>query len=312
MKTIERFYIGWLLPVGLILILILNSCQKNETDEIWQTLDLKITALNDRSVILSGENKKIGSLNDESSASSSIIFWSTNHNPSIHDCDYDDYLGDSSFIHYKIAGLMPNTTYYVRTTITSEGGAIVKYSDEIKFTTTSNNDGKTGTISDIEGNVYKTVTIGTQTWMAENLKTKKYQNGDIIDVVEHPIFGCYYDNYQVRDDRNIAPIGWHVSTENDWTELSIYLGGYKGKGTGKVADKLKETGTSHWYYPNFEATNEVGFSALPGGCYVYNEYHQIGSAAYFLLSDCPYVKEIRGSTIGLTTVGDSPVRCVKN
>lgn len=143
---------------------------------------------------------------------------------------------------------------------------------------------KAQTVKDIEGNVYKTITIGTQTWMAENLRTTKYRNGDSIpEVTDTPAwislntgafcnynntkdndtivtYGRFYNYYAVADSRNICPAGWHVSTDADWTTLTDYLGGVKVAG-----GKLKEKGLTHWSNSNIGATNETGFTALAGG-----------------------------------------------
>jgi uncharacterized protein (TIGR02145 family) len=136
------------------------------------------------------------------------------------------------------------------------------------------------TVTDVEGNVYPVVTIGTQTWMAANLKTTKYRNGNPIPLVADSVqwsvlttsgycdvnnnaamvsvFGRFYNWYAVTDSNNIAPLGWHVPTEADWTTLSTFL----GTGPG---GKLKGTGTKYWYNPNAGATNSTGFNGLPGG-----------------------------------------------
>ncbi|NQT27681.1 hypothetical protein HQ585_20160 [candidate division KSB1 bacterium] len=138
------------------------------------------------------------------------------------------------------------------------------------------------TMTDIDGNVYKTVKIGNQVWMAENLKVTHYRNGDPIPNITdnsqwaklttgsygaynnkemHAItYGYLYNGYAVKDRRNIAPKGWHVPTKDEWQILIDYLGGLYITG-----GKLKETGTAHWRSPNNGATNESGFSALPGG-----------------------------------------------
>lgn len=140
-----------------------------------------------------------------------------------------------------------------------------------------------GTVTDQDGNTYKTIVIGTQTWMAENLRTTKYQNGDDIPEVKensawanlktgvycNPVridsnefvatYGRLYNWYAVSDSRNLAPSGWHVCTEDDLTELIDYLGGLNVAG-----GKLKESGVSHWSL-SIEATNETGFTALPTG-----------------------------------------------
>ena len=156
------------------------------------------------------------------------------------------------------------------------------------------------TVTDIDGNVYSTVTIGTQVWMAENLKVTHYRNGDPIAKVTDDtewstlttgaygnynhddgnadIYGSLYNWYAVNDSRSIAPDGWHVPSDAEWQTLVGYLGGYAVAG-----GKMKETGTTHWNSPNTGATNESGFSAIPGG---YRDGHEgycsdIGSHADF-------------------------------
>lgn len=133
---------------------------------------------------------------------------------------------------------------------------------------------------DADGNEYKTVKIGNQTWMAENLRTTKYRNGDSIpnvtsnsdwenltsgaysdfDNTVNSVYGKLYNWYAVSESRNIAPVGWHVPTDDEWQTLITFLGG-----DGAVGGKMKETGTMHWLSPNTGATNESGFTALPAG-----------------------------------------------
>lgn len=139
-----------------------------------------------------------------------------------------------------------------------------------------------GSISDVDGNTYKTIVIGSQTWMAENLRTTKYSNGDSIPLVSDSVawinlstpaycwyknnqtnygntYGALYNKYTVNTT-HLCPTGWHVPTDNEWTILANYLGGYYVAG-----GKVKETDTIHWKTPNAGATNESGFTALPGG-----------------------------------------------
>jgi uncharacterized protein (TIGR02145 family) len=141
-----------------------------------------------------------------------------------------------------------------------------------------------GTMTDQDGNEYKTITIGTQTWMAENLRTTKYSDGTTIPNVTDntawtnlttgaycnynnttsadtiATYGRLYNWYAAIGSGNIAPAGWHVPTETEWRTLIYYLGGFSVAG-----GKMKETGTTHWINPNIGATNESGFTALPSG-----------------------------------------------
>lgn len=140
------------------------------------------------------------------------------------------------------------------------------------------------TVTDIDGNVYHTVTIGSQTWMVENLKTTRYRNGDPIgttspawrdirnedapkyqwilenDASHLSAYGRLYTWYAVTDSRNITPEGWHVPTDAEWNTLITFLGG-----DSLAGGKLKDTATIHWKSPNTGATNESGFTAIPGG-----------------------------------------------
>lgn len=137
------------------------------------------------------------------------------------------------------------------------------------------------TVKDIDGNVYKTVKIGTQTWMAENLKTTKFNDGTPIPLV--PVYdkwqalstpayswyennaisknsyGALYNWYTVNSGK-LCPKGWHAPSDTEWTILTNHYGDEYVAG-----GKLKEAGTSHWQVPNEGATNEGGFTALPGG-----------------------------------------------
>jgi len=153
------------------------------------------------------------------------------------------------------------------------------------------------TVTDVEGNVYKTVTIGTQVWMAENLKTTKYKDGEKIPLITESSesanpptpayywydndeatykndYGALYNWYTVNTGK-LCPAGWHVPTEAEFNSLIAYLGSMSVAG-----GKLKEAGITHWESPNIGATNETGFTALPGGerttVYDYWESSQIG------------------------------------
>jgi uncharacterized protein (TIGR02145 family) len=156
----------------------------------------------------------------------------------------------------------------------------------------------TGTVTDIDGNVYRTVKIGSQWWMSANLQVTHYRNGDSIpnvtdstawwalttgayceyrnDVNNVATYGRLYNWFAVTDSRNIAPTGWHVPTDSDWIQLEMSLGMSQAQADSTVwrgaleGGKLKEAGTTHWQSPNTGATNSVDFSALPGGYRSYN------------------------------------------
>ncbi|MBK7965765.1 MAG: fibrobacter succinogenes major paralogous domain-containing protein [Bacteroidetes bacterium] len=137
------------------------------------------------------------------------------------------------------------------------------------------------TITDIDGNIYNTITLGTQIWTKENLKTTRFSNGDSIattslpinndstsifqwpynqDSLNIPVYGRLYTWYAVTDIRNVCPAGWHVPSEAEWMSLANFLGGDTLAG-----DKMKETGTSHWLSTTGTVTNSSDFTALPGG-----------------------------------------------
>jgi uncharacterized protein (TIGR02145 family) len=162
------------------------------------------------------------------------------------------------------------------------------------------------TVTDIDGNVYHTITIGKQTWMVENLKTTRFRNGDSIpnikvdstwsklttaaycnignDTSLGNIYGRLYNIAAVHEVRNICPVGWHVPTDADWGILSSELGHNEIAG-----GKMKETGTSHWASPNTGATNESGFTALPGGMRTEEGHFQLltGASIWFISGSNP-------------------------
>jgi uncharacterized protein (TIGR02145 family) len=153
-------------------------------------------------------------------------------------------------------------------------------------------------VTDYDGNVYSMVTIGTQTWLKENLKVAHYRNGEPVPEVTSSSewvdlktgARCYFDNdsangteygslynwHAVNDSRGLAPAGWHIPDDAEWKTLEIFLGMSQAeadrtdwRGTDQGA-KLKETDTLHWRWPTGNvATNESGFTALGGGWRIY-------------------------------------------
>ncbi|MEI6089179.1 MAG: fibrobacter succinogenes major paralogous domain-containing protein [bacterium] len=195
------------------------------------------------------------------------------------------------------------------------------------------------------------IAIGTQTWMCKNLDVDHYRNGDSIpQVMDNTEWAklktggwCYYNNdtnngqtygklynwYAVNDPRGLAPDGWHVPNDEEWQTLEMYLGmtqsqanSTQWRGTDE-GGKLKETGTTHWKSPNEGATNESGFSALPGGVrHNTGEFRDVGgSGAWWnsseLYSNTAWYRHIVNHypyivRFWFSKVDGMSVRCVKD
>jgi uncharacterized protein (TIGR02145 family) len=236
-----------------------------------------------------------GNISSDGGASISArgVCWSTNFEPTISlTTKTADGVGSGNFSS-NLTGLTPNTTYYVRAYATNNVGT--SYGNEVIIKTQVGgiifNPSLTyGSVSDIEGNMYRTISIGSQVWMAENLKTTKYNDGTAIPLFQDNAvwtkltspaycwfendastykntYGALYNWFTVGIGK-LCPIGWHVPTDSDWTALSAKLGGVTNAGT-----KLKETGKTHWSAGNDNATNASGFTAVPGG----ERYAEVGA-----------------------------------
>ncbi|MEI7828819.1 MAG: fibrobacter succinogenes major paralogous domain-containing protein [Prolixibacteraceae bacterium] len=206
--------------------------------------------------------------------------------------------------------------------------------------TTSTSPFQYGSVSDFEGNAYNTIQIGSQTWMAENLRSVKLSDGSSIAKVTDqttwsnlttPAY-CFYDNdsvsakynfgalynWYVVDTKKLCPTGWHVPNIDDWIALSTLLGV-----DSLAGGTLKEAGTSKWATPNLYGTNEYGFNAIPSGYRFYNgSFQNVGysgnywsateytpSKAWYLYltySNGKLSKNSYDKTYGFS------VRCIKN
>lgn len=191
-------------------------------------------------------------------------------------------------------------------------------------------------VSDIDGNVYKTVKIGNQIWMAENLKTKHYSDGTTIesfaynnDTSNVATYGRLYrwkaamrnagsSGSSPSGVQGACPAGWHIPSNAEWQILIDNLGGEAIAG-----GKLKEAGTSHWASPNAGATNESKFNLLPAGWFDFTgEFRRIGQWVFMRTSTSPgsysvYARVFKSDLTSATT-GDLhpddavPIRCVKD
>jgi uncharacterized protein (TIGR02145 family) len=212
------------------------------------------------------------------------VCWSTNPLPTTNDSKTTYDLGVGKFSS-GITQLNANTKYFVRAYASNNTGT--GYGQVISFSTIE----IPLTITDIDGNVYQTVSIGKQIWLKENLKTTKYNDGTLIpNVRDSAIFGadtsgayCYYNNTINNSNiygnlyngfavntKKLCPVGWHVPTDNEWGDLILYLDSsaswsiYSNVASNIAGGKLKEVGSQHWL-SNENATNESGFTALPSG-----------------------------------------------
>ncbi len=301
-----------LIPIHLGIIIIftvfLISCSNDDSNPTTPTSLVPVLTTADVSAITDTTANCGGTITSDGGATVTAwgVCWSTSQTPTVSDSITNDGGGAGSFTS-EMSGLTPETDYYVRAYATNSGGT--GYGAAMLFTTLET---VIGTVTDIDGNTYQTIKIGNQWWMAENLKVIRYRNGEAIPNVTDnsvwaglstgaycnydndyryaAIYGCLYNWYAIDDSRNIAPAGWHVPTDEEWKQLEMYLGmsqsdadqiGWRGTDEG---GKLKEDGTTHWDSPNIGATNESGFSALPGGYRHYYDdgmFYSIGYGGYW-------------------------------
>lgn len=273
----------------LMLLILLDSCKKDEK------ADLPDLTTNNASNITATTASCGGNITNDGDADITArgVCWSTSQKPTVADSKSTDGKGTGSFSS-NISGLTSNTNYYLRAYATNSAGT--GYGNEVIIKTSS------ATVTDIDGNIYNTVTIGTQVWMVENLKTTKYRDGTNIPIVtdntawsnlstgaysdynndasNSAIYGRIYNWYAATNSRYISPTGWHVPTDTDWMTLITYFGGESTAGGA-----LKESGLTHWNSPNAGATNESGFTALPGGYRFFDgSFKNLGGFGYWWTS----------------------------
>ncbi len=284
-----------------------NSCKKddNTSTQTENTLVLTTTAISnitETTAICGGNITSDGG----AAVTARGVCWSTSQSPTISDDTTKNGTGTGSFIS-NITGLTIDSTYYVRAyAINSKG---TSYGNEVSFTA--------GTAIDIDGNTYHIITIGTQTWMVENLKVTKYNDGTAIPLVTDvtawdnlttPGY-CWYNNdattnkntygglynWHAVNTGNLAPSGWHVPTDAEWTTLEDYLiaNGYNYDGTTSGNNIAKAmASTTNWSssitegapgntdYPTYRNKSEL--TVFPGGYRAtIGSFHKIGEQGNF-------------------------------
>jgi len=266
------------------------------------------------------------------------VCWSTITNPTIAlSTKTTDGIGIGAFTS-AISGLAANTTYYVKAYATNSIGTA--YGSQLIFNTTTTILNVPGpNVTDIDGNIYQTVSNCNQTWTKSNLNVSRYRNGDVIPQVTDAAqwanlttgAWCYYQNSTsngttygklynwaaVKDPRGLAPVGYHIPSIAEWTTLTNCLGG-----NAIAGGKMKETGISHWNSPNTDATNSSGFTGLPGGIrYPNGTFDLIQNVGYWYASDNAtssiavwsliYNSPYSGGGVSNLGIGVS-VRCIKD
>ncbi|MBA4411560.1 MAG: hypothetical protein C0397_19340, partial [Odoribacter sp.] len=223
------------------------------------------------------------------------VCWNINPNPSIANCKTLNGTGVGNFTS-DINGLTAITQYYLRAYATNSEGTT--YGNQIIFSTLSSNDTKT--LTDIDGNIYTTISIGTQVWMAENLKTTKYRDGTAIsNIMDNPSWKastlgayCWYNNDAISyknpygalynwfavNTGKLCPVGWHIPSVAEWTILEncLIANGFNFDGTttgNKIAKSL--AATMNWNLSTEPGSvgnndysiyrNKTAFSAYPSG-----------------------------------------------
>ncbi len=262
--------------------MLFSSCKKDDDKNVPVLTTSEISQIT-KTVAFSG-----GMVIDDGGliVSARGVCWSTDQKPTIKDSKTEDGVGAGSFIS-RISDLEPNTEYFVRAYATNKSGTA--YGSTMSFNTL-------GEVKDVDGNIYTTITIGDQEWFVENLQTTKYNDGtpipnvteksDWIDLTSDAyvwydnlpdaskdVYGALYNWYAVETDK-LCPSGWHVPSDQEWFQLISYVDPFANPNrkelSGIAGGKLKSTRTvpyaePRWVKPNEGASDEYGFSALPGG-----------------------------------------------
>ena len=270
-QYLSKIVVTVILSSGLMTMI--YSCKKEKEKENEQTQPV-VTTL-EASGITQSDALSGGNITNDGGSDVTVrgVCWDTSPIPTIDGSKTTDGSGPGSFVS-SLTGLTSSTKYYVRAYATNSSGTAYGY--EVSFTT------QNGNVTDMDGNVYNTVMIDKQLWMKENLNVTHYSDGTSIPNIQDDTqwqnlltgaycdynnipdssttYGRLYNWYAVADSHNLCPDGWHVPSDAEWATLIEVLGA-----EGIAGGKLKETGTTHWISPNNYATNQSGFTALPGG-----------------------------------------------
>jgi uncharacterized protein (TIGR02145 family) len=284
MKNLNWIYFS----IVIVLAGMLSSCSKEK--EVPEILTDEVKDVTDVTTLCGGKLTSDGG----SKIMTCGVCWSIDStNLNIEKAEHTLDSVKNGFFTSTITNLTPDTKYYIKAYATNKIGT--GYGRILSFVTTIYNNNiifnpsiDYGNLIDQDGNSYKTVSIGSQVWMGENLKAITYNDGTPLSLgsgilgpeyywydnnpnLNKSTFGALYPPWVVNSGK-LCPIGWHIPSNIEWSVLINFLGGELDAG-----GKLKETGTAHWHEPNEGATNETGFTALPAGTvdlYLKNFYNQ--------------------------------------
>lgn len=265
---------------AILIIILIVSCKKSVQVLLPEVITASVSNILYESAVSGGTVTSDGGGN----VAARGVCWSTSQNPTTSDNITADGSGKGDFSS-NISGLKLGTLYYVRSYATNSMGTV--YGNQVSFTTkvtgvNFNSSLTYGTLTDIEGRSYKTIPVGSQVWMAENLKTTKFNDGTEIplisdaaqwtniitpayswygnnDTLYENIYGAYYNFFAVSSGK-LCPSGWHVPSDTEFQSMVDFLGGNNSAGA-----KIKESGSNNWSLPNRDATNASGLTALPSG-----------------------------------------------
>ena len=278
-----------------LLINVLFSCKKETSTPIINPNDVTISGFDCAGVAINGKLQK-----DQVASNVSVTITYSGGNGKTYLTKSHTSMGVTGLSATLLAGTLANGEGVLTYNITgipnsigtanfeiSLGNKTCSFSIKVDAISQNPTSGYGANVIDVDGNIYKTVYIGTQHWMGENLKVSKYNDGTSIpnitdnaewsklttgawsyynnDAANNVKYGKLYNWYAVspttNGNKNVCPTGWHVPSDAEWTILTDYLGGDSVAG-----GKLKEAGTTNWTSPNKEATNSSLFTGLPGGC----------------------------------------------
>jgi uncharacterized protein (TIGR02145 family) len=288
MKTRIGTFIYHFILLAIIIGSLASSCKQDSDENPPLIITANATNIGSTSALSGGTVR----WDDESVITGRGICWGTMTNPTIEDHKIANGKGTGDFENI-LTGLLPNTSYYARTYVIKNGRVI--YGNLVSFKTED-------VVTDIDGNIYNTITIGNQVWLAENLRTTRFLNGDLIGTTTPSTLGIMYDRdpvyqwaydgneknaakygrlytwYAVMDPRGISPAGWHIPSVEEWIDLEKYLiaNKYNYDGTtdgNRIAKSMASI--SGWGFSREVGAvgnsdfityfNKIGFTALPGG-----------------------------------------------